>query len=187
MLAAREQVKLEPATRKARRTKTLTKEPAARGFAIPAVLRVRRSMVAAMRVAAIDLGKVRVGIAVSDELGMLAHPRPFLPGGSRKALLDALAALVKQEGIERFLVGLPRQLDGSEGRPARDARQFADALGQRTGVVVELCDEWLSTRQAHQRLQEGGHSARARRERVDSAAAAVLLQSWLDARPAGAG
>jgi putative holliday junction resolvase len=149
--------------------------------------RVPRSMVAAMRVAAIDLGKVRVGIAVSDELGMLAHPRPFLPGSSRKALLEALAALSTQEGIERFLVGLPRQLDGSEGRPAREARQFAQALGQRTGVVVELCDEWLSTRQAHQRLQEGGHSARDRRERVDSAAAAVLLQSWLDARPAGGG
>ncbi len=157
------------------------------GVAIPAMACVARSMVAVMRVAAIDLGKVRVGIAVSDELGMLAHPRPFLPGSSRKALLDALATFATEEGIERFLVGLPRQLDGSEGRPAREARQFAQVLGQRTGVAVELCDEWLSTRQAHQRLQEGGHSARDRRERVDSAAAAVLLQSWLDARPARSG
>src|SRR5689334_1587668 len=140
-----------------------------------------------MRVAAIDLGSVRVGVAVSDELGMLAHPRPHLPGGSQPALLNALADLARTEGIERFLVGLPRQLDGSEGRAARQARQFAAALAQRTGIEVSLCDEWLSTRQAHQRLQEGGHSSRERRERVDSAAAAVLLQSWLDGRSAGGG
>jgi len=138
-----------------------------------------------MRVAAIDLGTVRVGLAICDELGLLAHPRPHLPGGSRPLLLDALAELVRTESIERFIVGLPRQLDGSEGRAAREARQFAAALAQRTGVAVSLCDEWLSARQAHQRLREGGRSARERRERVDSAAAAVLLQSWLDARAGG--
>jgi putative Holliday junction resolvase len=138
-----------------------------------------------MRAAAIDLGTVRVGLAISDELGLLAHPRPYLPGGSRAALLDALVEFAQAEGIDRFLVGLPRQLDGSEGRAAREARQFATALAQRTGIEVSLCDEWLSTRQAHQRLQEGGHSARERRQRVDSAAAAVLLQSWLDGRAAG--
>ena len=140
-----------------------------------------------MRVAAIDLGSVRVGVAISDELGMLAHPRPHLPGGSRAALLEALAQFATAEGVERFLVGLPRQLDGTEGRAAREARQFAAALAQRTGVEVTLLDEWLSTRQAHQRLQEGGHSARDRRQRVDSAAAAVLLQSWLDGHPRGSG
>jgi putative Holliday junction resolvase len=140
-----------------------------------------------MRVAAIDLGSVRVGVAISDELGLLAHPRPHLPGGSRPALLEALAELARVEGIERFLVGLPRQLDGSEGRAAREARQFAAALARRTKLEVTLCDEWLSTRQAHQRLQEGGHSSRDRRQRVDSAAAAVLLQSWLDGRATSGG
>jgi putative holliday junction resolvase len=138
-----------------------------------------------MRAAAIDLGSVRVGLAISDELGLLAHPRPHLPGASRKALLDSLAEFAQTEGVDHFLVGLPRQLDGSEGRAAREARQFAAALAQRTGIEVSLCDEWLSTRQAHQRLQEGGHSSRERRQRVDSAAAAVLLQSWLDGRAAG--
>ena len=140
-----------------------------------------------MRVAAIDLGSVRVGVAISDELGLLAHPRPHLPGGSRPALLEALAELARVEGIERFLVGLPRQLDGSEGRGAREARQFAAALARRTKLEVTLCDEWLSTRQAHQRLQEGGHSSRERRQRVDSAAAAVLLQSWLDSHASSGG
>jgi putative Holliday junction resolvase len=139
-----------------------------------------------MRVAAIDLGTVRVGLAVSDELGLMAHPRPHLQGGNVAALLDALAELVGSERIERFLVGLPRLLDGSEGRGAREARRFAAALGRRTGLEVTLCDEWLSTREAHERLRQGGHDARNRRERVDSAAAAVLLQSWLDARGASA-
>ena len=140
-----------------------------------------------MRVAAIDLGSVRVGVAISDELGLLAHPRPHLPGGSRAALLEALTELARAEGIEHFLVGLPRQLDGSEGRAAREARQFAAALARRTKLEVTLCDEWLSTRQAHQRLQEGGHSSRERRQRVDSAAAAILLQSWLDGHGSSGG
>jgi putative Holliday junction resolvase len=140
-----------------------------------------------MRVAAIDLGAVRVGLAISDELGSMAHPRPYLPGGALPPLLEALAKLVAEEGIVRFLVGLPRRLDGSEGREARLARQFAAALASRTGVEVTLCDEWLTTRQAQQRLQEGGRKGKDSRQRIDSAAAAVLLQSWLDGRAAGGG
>jgi putative Holliday junction resolvase len=107
-----------------------------------------------------------------------------LPGGALPALLEALAQLATAEGIEHFLVGLPRLLDGSEGRGARSARRFAAALARRTGVVVTLCDEWLTTREAHERLRQGGHTSRERRERVDSAAAAVMLQSWLDGRSA---
>ena len=137
-----------------------------------------------MRVAAVDLGSVRVGLAVSDELGLMAHPRPHLPGGALPALLEALAQVATAESIAHFLVGLPRLLDGSEGRGARAARRFAAALARRTGLQVTLCDEWLTTREAHERLREGGHSSRERRERVDSAAAAVMLQSWLDGRSA---
>lgn len=135
---------------------------------------------------AIDLGSVRVGIAISDELGLLAHPRPHLPAGEQKKLLQALAELAASEGVQHFVVGLPRLLNGSEGRAARDARRFAEALARHTGIPVTLCDEWLSTRQAHARLREGGNKQRDSRERIDSAAAAVLLQSWLDGRSAGA-
>lgn len=135
-----------------------------------------------MRVAAIDLGSVRVGIAVSDELGLMAHPRPPLKGGDRAAVIEALRRLAAEEGVERFLVGLPRHLDGSEGRAARDARSFAQALAKTTGIEVDLCDEWLTTRQAHHRLREGGNRQRDTRGRIDGAAAAILLQSWLDAR-----
>jgi putative Holliday junction resolvase len=140
-----------------------------------------------VRVLAIDLGSVRVGVAVSDELGLMAHPRPHLAGGDAKRLLAELAKLAAEEEVERFLIGLPRHLNGSEGRGARDARRFAAALERATGLPVTLVDEWLSTREAHARLREGGHNQREARSRVDSAAAAVLLQSWLDARAAREG
>jgi putative Holliday junction resolvase len=144
-----------------------------------------------MRVAAIDLGKVRVGLAISDELGVLAHPRPALAGGNQKKLLGDLAALAKEENIRRFLVGLPLNRAGGEGREAVRARRFAQALADATGLEVELVDERFSTVEATRRLAEGGVSARERRPVVDSASAAVVLQAWLDGSsdkgPAGPG
>lgn len=135
-----------------------------------------------MRAAAVDLGKVRVGLAVSDELGLMAHPRPHLDGRDPGQLVDALARLAEAEGIGVFLVGLPKTLKGEEGPPARRARRFAERLRERTGVRVELVDERLSTREARALLAAQGIDERRARERIDSAAAAVLLQSWLDAR-----
>ncbi len=133
-----------------------------------------------MRAAAIDLGKVRVGLAVADELGLMAHPRPHLDGTNRRLLLESLAGLAREEGISLFLVGLPKTLEGREGLPAKRARRFATELGVRTGLRVELVDERLTTKEARSRLQGQGLSERKLRSRVDSAAAAVLLQAWLD-------
>jgi putative Holliday junction resolvase len=133
-----------------------------------------------MRAAAVDLGKVRVGLAVADELGLMAHPRPHLDGRDPRRVIGQLARLAETEGIAVFLVGLPRQLNGKEGVAAGRARRFADALAQRTSARVELVDEWLSTVEAQARLREQGMNGRETRQRVDSAAAAVLLQSWLD-------
>lgn len=133
-----------------------------------------------MRVAALDFGKVRIGLAVSDELGLMAHPRPHLDGRQPGRCLAELCALAQDEQITRFLVGLPRQLDGREGLSARRARQFAAKLAERSGRSVELVDEWLTTVEASARLRDQGLDSRAQKSRVDSAAAAVLLQSWLD-------
>ena len=138
-----------------------------------------------VRAAGVDVGKVRVGVAVADELGLLAHPRDHLDGRVRGRAIGGLAALARAEKIELFVVGLPRSLRGEEGPAARKARRFARALGARTGLPVELYDEWLSTREARSRLREQGVDDRAARERIDSAAAAVVLQSWLDGRRAG--
>jgi putative Holliday junction resolvase len=135
-----------------------------------------------MRAAGIDIGRVRVGLAVADELGLLAHPRPFLGGENRRVLLDTLSRLADAEGIDVFVVGLPRTLAGGEGAPARRARRLAQQLAERTGRRVELLDERLTTREARLRLREQGLSERKVRPRIDGAAAAILLQAWLDAR-----
>ncbi|MBK7582789.1 MAG: Holliday junction resolvase RuvX [Myxococcales bacterium] len=135
-----------------------------------------------MRAAAIDLGTVRVGLAVADDLGVLAHPRPFLNGRDRPALLKELSRMAREDAIEHFVVGLPRRLDGREGPEARRARQFAEKLRAASGVSVELMDEWLSTKEASARLRERGVKAKEARQLIDSEAAAVLLQSWLDGR-----
>ena len=136
----------------------------------------------AVRAAGIDVGKVRVGVAVADDLGLMAHPRPFLDGRDPKRAIAALVALAAEEGIEIFVVGLPRTLKGEVGPSARKARRFAEALAAQSGRPVELMDEWLSTKEARGRLRDQGLDDREARQRIDSAAAAVVLQSWLDGR-----
>jgi putative Holliday junction resolvase len=135
-----------------------------------------------MRVAAVDLGKVRVGLAVSDELGLVAHPRPPLAGGQPRKVITELVRLASAETIGRFLVGLPLDRRGGEGREAVRARRFAQSLADAAGIEVELVDERLSTVEATRRLREGGVSARQGRNLIDGMAAAVLLQAWLDQR-----
>jgi putative holliday junction resolvase len=139
-----------------------------------------------VRAAAIDLGAVRVGLAVADDLGLLAHPRPFLDGKNPEALLRKLRELQETDEIELFVLGLPRELNGREGPAAKRVRAFAKKLEQATPAKVELYDEWLSTREAAGRLRAQGLNAKQQRGRIDSAAAAILLQSWLD-KAAGGG
>jgi putative Holliday junction resolvase len=134
-----------------------------------------------MRVAALDFGKARIGVAISDELGLLAHPRPFLPGKNRRAVLESLRRLREEEGITCFLVGLPLRLGGEAGSTADEVIRFAQEVCDHTGCEVELIDERLSTVQASRALRDGGLSSKQQRSRIDSAAAAVLLQAWLDA------
>jgi len=134
-----------------------------------------------MRAAGVDLGTVRVGLAVADELGLLAHPRPHLGGKDLGRLVRELCELAAADGIDVFVVGLPRRLDGSEGPEARRARRFAASLRQKSGRRVVLWDEWLTTKEAAGRLRERGLSEKEARGLVDSEAAAVLLQSYLDA------
>jgi putative Holliday junction resolvase len=133
-------------------------------------------------VCGVDLGKVRVGVAVSDELGALAHPRPALDGTNRKALLAGLAALAAAEEVGRFVVGLPVEMSGSHGAAAERAEKFALALANATGLEVELWDERLTTVEASRRLSEAGKRKRSQQASIDSAAAALLLQAWLDRR-----
>ena len=129
------------------------------------------------RVLALDHGAARCGCAVSDPSASLATPlpaveRPDSPGG-----LDAIAALVRETGAERVVVGLPLTLSGDEGAQAAAARSFAGRIRQAAGVPVELYDERLTTRQAQRTSRLGGGAGD-----EDSRAAAHLLESWLAAR-----
>ena len=133
------------------------------------------------RTCALDLGAVRVGVAIDDELGAMAHPRGTLDARDRKALLSALRALADEENAVRFVVGLPLDMRGGEGMAARRARALAQDIADATGRAVELWDERLTTVQAQRALHASEVRGRRARERIDEAAACAILQSWLDA------
>lgn len=135
------------------------------------------------RVLALDPGRVRVGVALSDEDRVLASPRPALDGSDQKRLVAVIARLCQEEEVKKILVGLPLDLSGEAGPPARRAEALAARLREATSLPVELIDERLSTVAAHRRLDDAGRKrGKARSQAVDGAAAALLLQSWLDTR-----
>ena len=138
---------------------------------------------------AIDVGSARIGVAHCDGEGRLASPLGTVPRGHGD--LDALAGLAAADDVIEVVVGLPVGLSGREGASAADARGFAARLASRVAPVpVRLIDERFTTVIAHDALRRGGSDSRARRPRVDRAAAALLLQGALDmerstGRPAG--
>jgi putative Holliday junction resolvase len=134
-----------------------------------------------VRVLALDLGSRRVGVAVSDATGTLASPATvLLRSGRRPDDHDRIAALVAEYEAERVIVGLPLSLDGSVGPAARGVLDEVGELTRRLPVPVETLDERFTTVTAHDQLREAGKTGRQRAGVVDAAAAAVLLQSWLD-------
>jgi putative holliday junction resolvase len=128
---------------------------------------------------AVDVGSVRIGVARCDGDGRLASPLTMIPRG--RGDLDAIADLASADEVIEIVVGLPIGLTGREGQAAASARTFAAALAARVEPVpVRLIDERFTTVIAHDALQRGGSDSRGRRPKVDSAAAAVLLQGALD-------
>jgi putative Holliday junction resolvase len=135
----------------------------------------------ARRVVGIDLGERRIGVAVSDPTGTIATPLTVIErSGDADADRAAVAAVVREVGAERVVVGVPVRLAGGEGPAARAAQEEAAALAAVVGVPVETVDERLSTVVAERSLRERGVRGRARRRVVDKVAAAVILQAWLD-------
>jgi putative Holliday junction resolvase len=132
------------------------------------------------RVVGIDLGSRRIGVAVSDGLGLTAQPHTTLArqGGVRD--LQAIAAVVAAHAASRVVVGLPLDPEGQEGAAARSARAFADRLRAALTVPVEMIDESFSTSEAEAVLIEADLSRARRRQVIDRLAAAVILQRWLD-------
>lgn len=134
------------------------------------------------RTIAIDLGARRIGVAVTDALGLAAHPHGMIArhGGQRD--LDAIATVVRELDAERVVLGLPLSPEGEVGRAARSVQTFAERLRGALSVPVELIDESFSTVEAEEVLLAADVSRARRREVIDKLAAAVILRRWLDAR-----
>jgi putative Holliday junction resolvase len=134
-----------------------------------------------MRLLGLDVGGKGIGLALSDADGLLAHPRGALVRKGEEKDMEALLAMIRAEGVERVVVGLPRSLNGSLGPQARTILAFVEDLKAKAPVPVEVWDEKLSTAEAERLLSEAGHR-RPSKERRDAAAAAIILQGYLDHR-----
>ncbi len=132
----------------------------------------------------VDLGAKRVGVALSDPTGILASPLGTFAHRSLREDAAQVARLCAAHGVDRVVVGWPRNMDGSAGPAARQAEAFAARLRADTGLPVELWDERLSTVAADRAMIRGGARRGTRREARDRVAAAVVLQSRLDAQAA---
>ena len=133
-----------------------------------------------MRVLAIDHGSKRMGIAVSDELKMIAQPLEFIPAEPFPAFLARLEEIIRDKEVESILVGLPRNMDGSYGPAALKVQDFVAALKGALSVPIKTWDERLTSAQANRLLIQGNVRRDKRKEKVDKMAAAILLQSYLD-------
>ncbi|MGH8094584.1 MAG: Holliday junction resolvase RuvX [Chthoniobacterales bacterium] len=132
------------------------------------------------RIMGIDYGTTRIGIALSDELQMLAHPAETITPGKTGDPLARIGLLVREKDVERIVVGLPLHMNGTAGESAEKAREFAEKLRGKVTCGVRTWDERLSTAAAHRSLREAGKSTRQTRAYVDQVAAQILLQSYLD-------
>ncbi|MEC7811281.1 MAG: Holliday junction resolvase RuvX [Verrucomicrobiota bacterium] len=133
-----------------------------------------------MRVLAIDHGTVRMGIAMSDELKIIAQPMEFIPAEPFSGFLKRLRELLGEYEVELILLGMPRNMDGSYGEASLKVREFEAVLKNTITLPVKTWDERLTSVQANRALSLGGVKKQKKRQSVDAMAAAILLQSYLD-------
>jgi putative holliday junction resolvase len=132
------------------------------------------------RVLGIDLGQVRTGIAVSDELRMLAHPLETITGSSPAKVARRVQQIAAEKDVDCIVVGLPRNMNGTLGPAAETAQKFVDTLRSLVGCELVTWDERLSTVAAERALHDAGKKTRETRGIRDQVAAQMILQSYLD-------
>ncbi|HRT08900.1 MAG TPA: Holliday junction resolvase RuvX [Candidatus Paceibacterota bacterium] len=133
-----------------------------------------------MRILALDHGTKRIGVAISDEMKMIAQPLEYIPAEPFAAFLERLKNLLREKEVELVLVGMPRNMDGSYGPAALKVQEFVAALRAAVTVPIKTWDERLTSALANRFLLEGNVRRDKRKEKVDKMAAAILLQSYLD-------
>jgi len=139
-----------------------------------------------MRVLGIDFGERRIGLALSDPTGTLASPLPTLKRrAGKRPPLATLVGIVQDNQVEALVLGLPLTLRGEESDWTRTVREFGQALSERTGLAAHFIDERFTSVRAERAVRSLGlpKSKREQKERVDAAAAILILQSWLDLPP----
>ena len=139
-----------------------------------------------MRILSLDHGTVRIGVALSDELKMIATPLEFIPAEPFANFLQRLKDLIREKEVEMILVGMPRNMDGSYGPAAEKVRQFITVLKEAVTVSIKAWDERLTSVQANKMMTENRVRRDQRKGKVDQMAAAILLQSFLDSLGDGA-
>lgn len=134
------------------------------------------------RILGLDLGEKRIGLAVSDPLGLTAQGLPTLEVASEQEALEGIAGAAREWEAARIVVGLPVNMNGSEGAQAARARRVGAALGRALSLPVDFCDERWSSRSAERILLEADLSRGKRRKALDRLSAQIILQSYLDSR-----
>ena len=132
------------------------------------------------RILAVDLGTKRIGLALSDPLGLTAQPMPTLKAEGWETDVAAIGRIAAERGAQVLVVGLPLRMSGRAGPEARRAESFAQALREKIKLPVHTWDERLTTAASERSLIEAGRSRKKRRAAVDSAASILILQSYLD-------
>jgi putative Holliday junction resolvase len=135
-----------------------------------------------LRILAIDYGRKRIGLAISDPLGITAQPLAPIVEDSPEKVLRHLEKIVKEIEVEEVVVGLPLQLDGTEGLAAKEVKRFAETLSKTISVPVHLIDERLTTALANTLLSHAGQRLKKRKERLDTVAAQTILQTYLQTK-----
>lgn len=133
-----------------------------------------------MIILSVDLGKARTGLAVSDKSGQFAFPRGVIKEYVAERLVEKICAEAKTAGAERIVVGHPRNMDGSYGARAEECRALSEAIGQKSGIETVLWDERCTTVAAYTALDAAGTYGKKRKDTVDTVAAVLILESYLD-------
>lgn len=135
-----------------------------------------------MKILAVDLGKARTGLAVCDEMEFLASPVGTLSVYDREKLLQQILQKAQELQVKEIVVGLPRNMDGSEGESAQSAREFAEKLEKASGLPIVLRDERLTTVSAHGYLNATDTRGKKRKTVVDTVSAVLILENYLTYR-----
>lgn len=132
------------------------------------------------RTLGIDYGERRIGLAVSDELGLIAHGLPLLERTTLPAVIESIAKIVMERGVVEIVIGLPRNMDGSVGPKAEQVERFARLLRERLKIPVFTWDERLTTVQARRLVPDEALSRKRRRDHINVVAAQLILQGYID-------